>query len=323
MNLKRFLSEIAQNGQRSHSVELYSPEDHLAIFGNALFGTFHGELTLPAQLSSMWRHINEQSSVIKTVLLLNTVFFVLWHILPAWMERHAAVGNMNWKHSRWWSILLSAFSHRDLAHFMGNMSIFLTIGSLVQKEVGNMLLVSIVILSAVVSGGCTLIYRHLLAVMFPNINRFQNTLYATTIGFSGVVSALVCLYTHIHPSLQLRYMHVNRYTTLYDLYTYLLWFDVFGLAVSTLLFSTGISHTSHLGGVITGLLIRRALIATGTSGQIVQKKTVQLLSRELLRPVEALPISRRLVSSFRHIVAAPVRWAKGNKVSPQLSRCWL
>ncbi|RYH31272.1 rhomboid family intramembrane serine protease [archaeon] len=322
MQLRTFLARFVENTQVSNSVALYSPEDNLAVFGNAIFGSFHGELSLPAQLSSMWKYIQEQSPIINAVLLVNIAFFIMWRIFPVLMERHAAVSNMNWREGRWWSIILSAFSHRDLVHIMGNMSFFLTIGSFLQKEVGNMVFASTLLLSPIVSGGCTLLYRHCLAMIFPKINRFQNTLYATTIGFSGVVSAMACLYTYINPSLRVRYMYVNRHTTLYDLFTYWLWFDVFGIAVSTFFFSTGISHTSHLGGVATGLMIRQILIMMGTSGQVVSKQTLQLLSRELRRPVEVPSLSSRIFGCLRRIVCAPSSVIRGKGKPVSLSRCW-
>eukprot|EP01031_Cornospumella_fuschlensis_P029641 gene29641-35779_t len=259
------------------------------IVGNAVFGSFQGEANLPAQLSGVWRHIQEQSAIIKFVLLVNFLFFALWQIFLVLMENNAAAGTMNWRAGRWWSILLHAFSHRDLVHLIGNMSFHLSLGPLLEKAVGGHVFAMV-----------TLLYRHSLAKMFPSIKDIKALIH--TIGFSGVISPFACLYVFINPSLKVRHMHVNRHTTLYDLFTYWLWFDVFGIAVSTLFFSTGISHTSHLGGVFSGYIVHQALIKLGkSSDKMMSKETLEQLSRTLQRPVEAPPYTSKVFSYTRRV----------------------
>eukprot|EP01031_Cornospumella_fuschlensis_P027222 gene27222-32889_t len=326
MTIKKLFRLLIERREDPYSVSLYAPEDNLAIVGNAAFGSFQGEANLPAQLSGLWRHIQEQSAIIKLVLLVNVLFFALWQIFPVLMENNAAVGTMNWRAGRWWSILLHAFSHRDLVHLIGNMSFLLSIGSLLEKAVGGHVFASTIVCTPLVSGTITLLYRHSLAMMFPSIKRYQSALYATTIGFSGVVSAFACLYVFINPSLKVRYMHVNRHTTLYDLFTYWLWFDVFGIIVSTLFFSTGISHTSHLGGVFSGFIVRQALIKLGKSSSgMVSKETLQKLSRTLQRPVEAPPYTSKIFCYTRRVAGFAMAMFKRDKqiTTRAKSRRWL
>eukprot|EP01031_Cornospumella_fuschlensis_P024913 gene24913-30099_t len=219
---------------------------------------------------------------VQSTLAINIVIFLLWQLNGKFMLRHAAISNKNWKEGRWWSAILGSFSHSDLYHIVGNMSILLSIGARVHAVIGDKAFAGVILGSSIICSGLTLLYNYVVARLRPDSKVHQQSLSTPHIGFSGINCTLLYLYTAINPSLLVLYGFTSHPAiTLKDMFFLGLEFDLTGLAISACAAPTPISHIGHLSGVCAGVLLRLFLTVSAVGRRLIGKKAVKSLSQPL------------------------------------------
>lgn len=218
--------------------------------------------------------------VIQLVLSVNVLFFVAWQICPAVMMLHAATGEINRREGRYWSLLLSSFSHRGFAHFLMNILSFLSLAPSVLESLGEKAFSLVIGIACIASGVFPVLYTVLYCALQTNYQKRLRQQHALNIGFSGVNYALIYLFATLHPNASMIIMTIktNAKATVKGL----LVFDLCGLLLSTLFDVSPISHSGHLGGLVGGWVARLILLNTSAGRTWLGPYRKLLLSRNIL-----------------------------------------
>ena len=225
---------------------------------------------LPDKLTYMNEALDEVSRlilklprVIQVLGAINVGFWILWWLVPRFMERNAGSSSLNLSANRPWALLLSAFSHISLVHLFFNMSALLQIGPKVCFALGDRLFISTVAVAAVFSGVLPILVERLAGRVksLKHQAKPNSTRSTMHIGFSGVNAAIMYLFATLYPTQQFEMLTFGnmKSTTVsaIKLLKGLFLVDVLGLIFDSLVQSTGISHAGHIGGFLAGYLIRK------------------------------------------------------------------
>jgi membrane associated rhomboid family serine protease len=247
----------------------YSPGSNSDVLSDAFSSLENSGNGLTDLILQQYKKYSRLPAPIQVFFGLNVGAWILWTLFPRFMKRNALASVWNNRKGRWWSMFLATFSHRSLYHIAGNMSILLQYGPILIEELGEEVFTGTVLFSALVSGAMPVALDSFLAWRFPKVERFKvptpsgDTPEGGTLGFSGVGMTLVYLFTVLYPETPVRFYSdmptKEGSVTIRTLTVGTFALDCAGLIVSTLLFPTGISHSSHLAGFLCGSLVRRFL----------------------------------------------------------------
>ena len=272
-NCMHILSTIASTLLYGGSTRFtaYSPLDETPFLSDIMERMVNDNLSLDyvkQLLHNLQRDFQMLPSPIQVCLFLNIYFFVLWTFLPQFMMDNSSSSLKNMHSKRFWSSLLSNFSHQSLLHLLSNMSFLLTLGKPVCVELGNTVFIYTVLLSSFVCGYAPMIYEGLMVRLNPNSKRHQTRVNRMHIGFSGINMALAYLYMLLKPNemFVLGYSDPMPFRTVFSV---ILWSDLAGLIIDNLLYSTGISHIGHLSGLLSGMGVRRVLCFTKWGNKLI------------------------------------------------------
>jgi membrane associated rhomboid family serine protease len=139
---------------------------------------------------------------IRALLVINIAVFITWQIFPEFMFKNFTESKNNLQKSRYWTCITQAFSHSNLLHLISNMLCLTSIGTAVASSLQPHVFYSLVGFSALLSGIFSTISRKFSLIFWP-ANRRKLRSNKITLGFSGVNTALLFIYTILYPNVQL------------------------------------------------------------------------------------------------------------------------
>jgi membrane associated rhomboid family serine protease len=272
---KLFIPSISVFSKAEAPISLYAPGNDVDVVFDLVSILFTHKGAIINELKSCFFKLPQ---AVLWCLLANTGMWVLWVFFQNFMIKHAAASIQNMKEKRFWSLPLSAFSHRSIAHLAGNMSVLVTVGARVATKLGKQAFFSVVGGTAAIEGLLTVIYEWILSNLdFDNPYRKKRE-QTFHIGFSGVNSALLFLFPLLLPSVSFQLgQECSTPVTGSKLFSFIFWFDVCGLLLDIFFWGTGISHIGHLSGYFCGYLAKRFLSDTKPGRKMISWRTRRLL----------------------------------------------
>lgn len=190
-----------------------------------------------------------QTKMVPTLLLINTVVFLLWtfslnlSIDPNFMADHFLISWSSLTEGRYWTLITSVFSHNMFLHFFMNMFVLNSFGPIIELLLGSKRFIIFYLIAGVISSLC-----HAMASAFllhqPDL---------PALGASGAISGLILLFSLLFPK------HIILILGLIPLpavlgATLFVGLDIWGLIEQAGGHGLPIGHGAHLGGALTGIL---------------------------------------------------------------------
>jgi membrane associated rhomboid family serine protease len=190
---------------------------------------------------------------------LNALVFLAWLIavrgsdLWSMLAVNFMVSTNRLQHGLWWTLLTAAFSHQELWHFLLNMVVLWSFGSVLERLLGARLFTAFYLLSAVVSSA-----SHCLVSSF-----LLDDDRIAALGASGAVSAVLIAFALAFPRHKILLFGIVPIPALVGAALFVA-IDLWGLFAQTRGAALPIGHGAHLGGAVCGavlwaLLLRRRL----------------------------------------------------------------
>jgi len=121
--------------------------------------------------------------IIQLIIAFNAIIFFAWQTLPStFMKDHFTTK----KNGKIHAIFLSAFSHSDLNHLLGNMGMLATFGAPVAEKLQPQLFLGVVFVTVVINGIVETFLRPYSVYFLPKEIR-ERVQGASSLGFSGSV----------------------------------------------------------------------------------------------------------------------------------------
>jgi membrane associated rhomboid family serine protease len=175
---------------------------------------------------------------------LNLVVFILWSVLPA--EVMMMNFTVSWDllmQSRYWTLVTAAFSHNWFIHFLINMLVLRSFGSLIEVSIGSMNFVRFYLMAAVVSS-----LTH--SVVSAS---FLDSPHMGALGASGPIAGVVLLFAFMYPREKILLFGIIPIPALLGSLIFV-GLDLWGLIAQAEGGGLPIGHGAHLGGALAGVL---------------------------------------------------------------------
>lgn len=174
----------------------------------------------------------------------NLVVFILWNVLPA--ETMTENFTVSWDllvQGRYWTLVTAAFSHNWLIHFLINMLVLRSFGSLIEVSIGSVRFFRFYMLAAVVSS-----LAHSAVSAF-----FLSAPQLGALGASGPVAGVVLLFAFMYPREKILLFGFIPMPALIGSLAFV-GLDLWGLIAQAEGGGLPIGHGAHLGGALAGAL---------------------------------------------------------------------
>ena len=183
------------------------------------------------------------------ILILNLIVFMLWmsyaktEEVAEFMVSNFLVSWMHLAEGRYWALLGSAFSHNMLWHFLLNMFVLQSFGTILEQILGFRRFVSFYLIAAVVSS--------LSHCLVSNFLLHQPEIPA--LGASGALSGLILVFSFMFPREKIMIFGLIPVPALFGA-LFFVGLDLWGLSAQAHGGGLPIGHGAHLGGAFTGMI---------------------------------------------------------------------
>ena len=192
---------------------------------------------------------NTSSTLIRNLLLINLIVFLFWNIqtavfwLPRFMFDHFLVSWTGLVEGRFWILITSVFSHRQVWHLLMNMFVLYSFGRVVESVLGSYRFLKFYIIAGIISSlSHAVVSRYLL-----------NEASIPALGASGAISGVILLFALMFPKEKLYILGIVPLPAIWGAILFV-GLDLWGLFSQ---FEGGgfpIGHGAHLGGALTGFI---------------------------------------------------------------------
>jgi membrane associated rhomboid family serine protease len=186
--------------------------------------------------------------VVPLIFILNTVVFMMWSTggsdRTAWMADHFLI---SWTgvfvDGHWWTLITSVFSQSMLLHFLINMFVLNSFGTLLEKILGSWRFLTFYLIAGVVS---SLAHAWVSAYFLhqPDL---------PALGASGAIAGLVLVFSLMFPKEKILLLGIIPLPALIGALAFV-GLDLYGLFEQSKGGGLPIGHGAHLGGALTGAL---------------------------------------------------------------------
>lgn len=144
---------------------------------------------------------------------------------------------------RWWVLLTSAFSHIYFWHFLLNMYVLMSFGSLLERLLGRLRFLRFYISAGVVGSFChALVSAWILGE--PDL---------PAVGASGAIAGLILVFSFLFPKEKILIFGLIPVPAIWGALLFI-GLDVWGLVAQAGGGGLPIGHGAHLGGALTGIV---------------------------------------------------------------------
>ncbi len=153
---------------------------------------------------------------------------------------------VSWLHleaGRYWTLITAAFSHNLLWHFLINMLVLQSFGTIVEQVLGSMRFLTFYLLAGVVSS-----LTHCLVSAF-----YIGNPAIPALGASGAISGLVLVFSLLFPKEKILVFGLIPIPALFGALAFIS-LDLWGLSAQASGGGLPIGHGAHLGGALTGIV---------------------------------------------------------------------
>jgi membrane associated rhomboid family serine protease len=196
-----------------------------------------------------------QLRVLPVIVALNAIVFVAWLVaargsdLWSLLAVNFMVSTNRLQHGLWWTLLTAAFSHQELWHFVLNMVVLWSFGSVLERLLGPRLFVAFYLVSALVSSASHCLVSSLLL----GDDRIA------ALGASGAVSAVLIAFSLAFPRNRILLFGIVPIPALVGAALFVA-IDLWGLLAQTRGAALPIGHGAHLGGALCGAVLWAAML---------------------------------------------------------------
>lgn len=187
-----------------------------------------------------------------TLIAVNVVVFFITLFLPS--RTYASLGLSTWslQSGRWWTLVTSMFMHSGLDHIANNMLTLLFLGTQLEGRLGERRYLTLYLASGVIAG-----------LFFCAVNVLTGSS-AYAVGASGAIFGLFGAFGFmIWRNHVLHGRHDGSPVTEIQLGIYLF---MLGENIVYGLMAANVANSAHLGGLVAGFLIMRALVSDDLRG---------------------------------------------------------
>ena len=201
----------------------------------------------PPQRGPSW--LQRRLRDLPVILAINGVVFVAWLVavrgsdLWSFLATNFLVSTNRLQHGLWWTLITAAFSHQELWHFLLNMIVLWSFGSVLERLLGWRVILAFYLTSAAVSSASHCLVSSLLL----GDDRIA------ALGASGAVSAVLIAFALSFPRHKILLFGVVPIPALVGAILFVA-IDLWGLAAQTRGAALPIGHGAHLGGAVCGAL---------------------------------------------------------------------
>jgi len=181
---------------------------------------------------------------------LNALVFLAWLVaargseLWSMLAVNFMVSTNRLEHGLWWTLLTAAFSHQELWHFLLNMVVLWSFGSVLERLLGARLFVTFYLVSAAASSASHCLVSSLLL----GDDRIA------ALGASGAVSAVLIAFALSFPRHKILLFGIVPIPALIGAALFVA-IDLWGLFAQTRGAALPIGHGAHLGGALCGAVL--------------------------------------------------------------------
>lgn len=174
----------------------------------------------------------------------NLAVFIMWNVLP--VETMTENFTVSWDlllQGRYWTLITAAFSHNWLVHFLINMLVLRSFGSLIEVSIGSMNFIRFYLMAAVMSS-----LAHSMVSAF-----FLDSPQMGALGASGPIAGVVLLFAFMYPREKILLFGIIPMPALIGSLAFV-GLDIWGLIAQAEGGGLPIGHGAHLGGALAGVL---------------------------------------------------------------------
>ena len=207
---------------------------------------------------------------------LNALVFLAWLVAARGSELWSLlavnfmVSTDRLVHGLWWTLLTAAFSHQELWHFLLNMVVLWSFGSVLERLLGSRLFVVFYLVSAVVSSASHCLVSSLLL----HDDRIA------ALGASGAVSAVLIAFSLSFPRNKILLFGIVPIPAIAGAALFVA-IDLWGLFAQTRGAALPIGHGAHLGGALCGAVLWAALLRGRLRSAASRSREVSLSPAEV------------------------------------------
>jgi membrane associated rhomboid family serine protease len=186
---------------------------------------------------------------------LNALVFLAWLVagegsqLWSTLAVNFMVSTIRLQHGLWWTLLTAAFSHQELWHFLLNMVVLWSFGSVLERLLGSRMFLVFYLVSAVFSSA-----SHCLVSSF-----LLGDDRISALGASGAVSAVLIAFSLAFPRHKILLFGIVPIPALVGAALFVA-IDLWGLFAQTRGAALPIGHGAHLGGALCGAVLWALLL---------------------------------------------------------------
>lgn len=201
----------------------------------------------PPRRGPSW--LQRRLRVLPVILAINGVVFAAWLVavrgsdLWSFLATNFLVSTNRLQHGLWWTLLTAAFSHQELWHFLLNMIVLWSFGSVLERLLGARRFLAFYLVSAVVSSAS----HCLVSSWLLGDDRLA------ALGASGAVSAVLIAFALSFPKHKILLFGIIPIPALVGAALFVA-LDVWGLSAQTRGSALPIGHGAHLGGALCGVV---------------------------------------------------------------------
>jgi membrane associated rhomboid family serine protease len=183
--------------------------------------------------------IGNSTNAIKTLIILNVIFFILSMFVPI-MLKYFAIYNITNSNFQFWQPLTSMFLHSGFLHILFNMIVLWSLGNQLDQLIGSKKFLQLYFISGILSG---------ISCMFLGTG-------PAVVGASGALCGILASYIFIAPDATILLFFFIPMKIKNLVYGFIIFSLVFGtLSLINPVYGFGIAHFAHLGGLISGYFI--------------------------------------------------------------------
>lgn len=193
--------------------------------------------------------------LVPVILMLNLAVFALWMLYDQlWMYENFTISWRGLEEGRYWTVLTAVFSHNMILHFLINMFVLRSFGSIVEEVLGHMAFLRFYLIAGVVS-----------SLAHAGVSAYvMNAPGLPAVGASGAISGLVLIFSLLFPREKILLFGFIPLPAIVGALAFI-GLDLWGLWAQAGGGGLPIGHGAHLGGALTGILyyifvLRRRLI---------------------------------------------------------------
>lgn len=198
------------------------------------------------QMTSFFAPKNQRNYVVPLILILNLAVFLMWTFADEEqyqsMMQNFAVSWEGVLAGRYWTLWTSVFSHNLFLHFLINMLVLRSFGSLIEDVLGSWRFLKFYM----VAGGLSSLAHCLVSAFVVNEPAMP------AVGASGALAGLVMVFSLLFPKERIYLFGVLPLPAMVGALGFIA-LDVWGLIAQAGGGGLPIGHGAHLGGAFTGI----------------------------------------------------------------------